>query len=125
MVSAAETRKLAASIEGATDESTEARLVFSIGGKGFAWTYMRRPAPKAKREPDLKVLAVRCTLESKQLLIEAAPNIYFDDDHYRGYPAVLTRLTAISRKELSALLKVAAELKRPRPKAAKRKRAAR
>jgi hypothetical protein len=38
------------------------------------------------------VLAVRCRPERKELLLEAAPEIYFDDDHYRGYPAVLVRL---------------------------------
>src|SRR5688572_3979977 len=110
MVSIAETRKLVAAIEGAADESTETHLAFSIAGKGFAWTFMRRPSPKAKRAPDIGVLAVSCTMESKHMLIEAAPNIYFDDDHYRGYPAVLVRLKAIGKRELGALLKAACEL---------------
>lgn len=124
MVSAAETRKLALRLDDATDDSSAERLVFSIAGKGFAWTFMRRPAPKAKRAPDISVLAVCCTLESKQLLIEAAPDIYFDDDHYRGYPAVLVRLRAIGKKELGALLKNAYELKKPKPRAVRRKRTA-
>jgi hypothetical protein len=47
---------------------------------------------------------VRCRLEKKELLLEAAPEIYFDDDHYRGYPAVLVRLAAVEAGELSALL---------------------
>ena len=122
MATAADARKLAAAIEGAADESTEAHLAFAVAGKGFAWTFMRRATPKAKRAPDIATLAVSCTHESKAMLIEAAPEIYFDDDHYRGYPAVLVRLKAISKKELGALLKAAAELKRPKPKAAKRKR---
>ena len=122
MVSAAEARKLVISLEGAADESTSAHLAFSIGGKGFAWTFMRRSAPKAKRTPDLGVLAVSCTLESKQMLIEAAPDIYFDDDHYRGYPAVLVRLKAIGKRELKALMENACELKKPKPKATRRKR---
>lgn len=122
MVSAAEARKLALALEGAADESSADRLVFSIAGKGFAWTFMRRPAPKAKRVPDMSVLAVSCTIESKQMLIEAAPDIYFDDDHYRGYPAVLVRLKAIGKKEFGALLKNAYELKKPKPRAVRRKR---
>lgn len=124
MVSAADTRKLAVSFEGAADESSAERLVFSIGGKGFAWTFMRRPAPKAKRVPDMSVLAVSCTLESKQMLIEVAPDIYFDDDHYRGFPAVLVRLKAIGKKEFAALLRNAYELKKPKPKPTRRKRSA-
>ena len=119
MVSAAEVRKLAA-IEGAVDESSPERLVFSVAGKGVAWTFMRRPAPKAKRVPDVSVLAVRCTMESKQMLIEAAPDIYFDDDHYRGYPAVLVRLEAIGKKELGALLKAAHALSPPKPRRRRR-----
>jgi hypothetical protein len=124
MVSVAEARKLAAAIEGAADESTATHLAFSIASKGFAWTFMARATPKAKRAPEIGVLAVSCTRESKQMLIEAAPEIYFDDDHYRGYPAVLVRLKAIGKRELTALLKAASELKKPKPKAVKRKRAA-
>ncbi|MGH6952190.1 MAG: MmcQ/YjbR family DNA-binding protein [Vitreimonas sp.] len=122
MVSVADVRKLAASIVGAADESTDVRLAFSAGGKSFAWTFMRRPAPKAKRVPDLGVLAVSCTIESKHMLIEAAPDIYFDDDRYRGYPAILVRLDAIGKRELGALLKAACMLKQSGPR--RRKRAA-
>lgn len=123
MATVADARKLAAAIEGAADDSTATHLAFTIAGKGFAWTFMARATPKAKRAPDLATLAVSCTLESKAMLIEAAPDIYFDDDHYRGYPAVLVRLKAISKKELGALLKAGAELKKPKPKTPKRKRA--
>jgi hypothetical protein len=41
------------------------------------------------------VIAMRCRIETKELLIEAAPDRFFDDDHYRGYPAVLVRLAEI------------------------------
>ena len=34
-----------------------------------------------------EVLVVRCPFETKELLIAAAPDIFFDDDHYRGYRA--------------------------------------
>ena len=115
MVSPADARRIATAIEGAADESSADRLVFSIGGKGFAWTFMDRPAPKAKRTPNIGVLAVSCTLESKQMLIEAAPDIYFDDPHYRGYPAVLVRLKAIGKKELGALFARARALKKAKP----------
>lgn len=124
MVSASDTRELALKLDGAADESGAERLVFSIEGKGFAWTFMRRPGPKAKRVPDISVLAVCCTLESKQMLIEAAPDIYFDDDHYRGFPAVLVRLRVIGKKELAALLKNAYDLKKPKPRTVRRKRPA-
>jgi hypothetical protein len=108
-------------LPGAVDDSSDERLVFSIGGRGFAWSFMQRDHPKAKRYPNLEVLAISCTLESKDLLIEAAPDRFFEDDHYRGYPAVLTRLPMIDVDELADLLRTAHAIqaakkpKRPKP----------
>jgi len=41
------------------------------------------------RVKDADTLVLRCTLEDKAMLIEAAPTIYFETDHYAGWPAVL------------------------------------
>jgi hypothetical protein len=110
MVSAAEVRRIAARVAGVADESQPQSLAFGANGKGVAWTYLVRTAPKAKRLPQLDVLAVRCPIDRKAMLIEAAPQIYFDDAHYRGYPAVLVRLNEISKAELKALLESAVAL---------------
>ncbi|MES1200596.1 MAG: MmcQ/YjbR family DNA-binding protein [Pseudomonadota bacterium] len=114
-VSAAQARAIVAALPNALDETTAERLVFSVGGRGFAWTFMARPIPKKPRAPDIKVLAVRCSLDRKAMLIEAAPEIYFDDAHYRGYPAVLVRLPVIGVKEFRALLAAAFELEAHKP----------
>ena len=37
-----------------------------------------------------------CELEEKAALMEAAPDIYFETDHYKGWPAMLARLDALS-----------------------------
>jgi hypothetical protein len=79
-------------------------LDFSVGAKGFAWTWRERAEPKKPRRLRPDVLAVRCTMERKQVLLEAAPHIFFDDDHYRGYPAVLVRLAEVEAEELASLL---------------------
>jgi hypothetical protein len=50
------------------------------------------------------------------MLIAAAPDIYFDDNHYRGYPAVLTRLPGIDGEELAHLLRRACEYQLSKPK---------
>jgi len=57
---------------------------------------------------------VRCRMEKKELLLEAAPETFFEDDHYRGYPAVLVRLDAVETDELSALLQDAWRLVAPK-----------
>ncbi|PVM88540.1 MmcQ/YjbR family DNA-binding protein [Caulobacter radicis] len=83
------------------------QVAYAVRGKGLAWGYLARPAPKAKRVLVPGVIAVRCLIETKQMLIEAAPERFFDDDHYRGYPAVLVRLAAIEADELAGLLRTA------------------
>jgi hypothetical protein len=122
MLDHAAVRRIAAALPGAADETEGQSLVFTVGGKGFAWRYLARAHPKKPRVLDPRVLAVRCPMERKEFLIEAAPHIYFDDDHYRGYPAVLVRLDAVEADELAALLadacagQAAKPKRKPRPK---------
>jgi hypothetical protein len=47
------------------------------------------------------------------MLIEAAADTYFDDDHYRGYPAVLVRLAMIAEADLEALMSQAWTIQAP------------
>jgi hypothetical protein len=98
-------------VEGGESEES---LAFSVRGKGLSWPYLARATPKGRRELVPGVLAVRCRLEKKELLLEAAPEIFFEDDHYRGYPAVLVRLDAVETAELSALLQDAWRLLAPK-----------
>jgi hypothetical protein len=108
-------RRLALVLPEAEDTSAEKGFAFRVrGGKGFAWTFQERIEAKKPRRPKLDVLAVRCDLETKEMLIAAAPGRFFDDDHYRGYPAVLVRLGAIDADELGDLLRGAWRLSAPR-----------
>jgi hypothetical protein len=50
------------------------------------------------REPG--VLVVLCDMDEKEMLIQTAPEVYFQTDHYRGYPAILVRLDNIDPDEL-------------------------
>jgi hypothetical protein len=122
MTEIAAVRRIAAALPGAVDSSKPEQLVFKVGGQGFAWSALQRLRPKTPRVPILEVLAVRCPIERKEFLIEAAPDIYFDDDHYRGYPAVLVRLRAIDEAELAALLADACALQAAKPKRKRGKR---
>ena len=40
------------------------------------------------------------TIEDRDLLLEAAPDIYFITDHYKNYPAALMHLSVATRDEL-------------------------
>jgi hypothetical protein len=104
MVDLATLRRLALDLPEVEASPEGAQLAFDVHGKGIAWSYLVRAHPKARREPVEGVIAVRCLRETKDMLLEAAPDRFFDDDHYRGYPAVLVRLEAIDEDELAGLL---------------------
>jgi hypothetical protein len=114
MVDAATVRRIAAALPETDDRSDERRLAFEVRGKGFAWSFNERVHPKKPRVPRLDILAVRCPMERKEMLIEAAPDRFFDDDHYRSFPAVLVRLPAIEADELESLLRDAWRLQAPK-----------
>ncbi|WP_372785458.1 MmcQ/YjbR family DNA-binding protein [Phenylobacterium sp.] len=116
MIDPAEIRRLALALPSVVDASQGGRLVFEVaGGKGFAWTYLLRVDPKKPRVADPAVLAVRCQIERKEMLIEAARDRFFDDDHYRSYAAVLIRLAAIEADELAEVLRAGWRLSAPKP----------
>jgi len=98
-------RRLALSLPEVVEGGEVRRLAFSVAGKGLAWTYLSRDGPKGPRLPQAGVLAVRCPLDTKAMLLEAAPDRFFDDDHYRNYPAVLVRLEAVDADEMLGLLR--------------------
>jgi len=73
--------------------------------KGFAWVWMERVVPKKPRVPNRGVLAVRvANLAEKDRLLAAAPAKLFTEPHYKGFPAVLVRLEAVTVADLKRLL---------------------
>lgn len=68
------------------------------------------------KEEDVAVLLL--PLEQKEFLIEVAPDIYFETDHYRGWPALLVRLDVIGDEELSQRLRDSWTFKAPKRLAA-------
>jgi hypothetical protein len=53
------------------------------------------------RVKEADTFVFRCALEEKEVLMEAAPNIYFETAHYKGWPAVLVRASTVSDAELA------------------------
>lgn len=97
-------RRIAMTLPGAQDASTPERLAFEVGGKGFAWSWMEREAPKGPRKPRLDVLAVRCLREEKDKLTALLDAAFVDDPHYQGFPAVVFRLDGVDDDRLAHLL---------------------
>ena len=89
---------------------------YAVAGRPIAWPYFERDKSRRKLTWHDGVIAIRCPLLEKEMLIEAAPDIYFDDDYYRTFPAVLVRLDRIDTDELAAMLARAHELQAPKPR---------
>jgi hypothetical protein len=87
----------------------ERRFAFTLvaGSKrrGLAWVWLERVDPRKGRLPNPAVLAIRVAdLGAKQTILASDERIFFTEPHYDGYPAVLVRLKAISKRALRALL---------------------
>ncbi len=61
-----------------------------------------------------------CPLEMKEVLLEIAPAIYYQTDHYKGWPGLLVRLDAIGDDELCLRLDDAWRYRAPKKLAAAR-----
>jgi hypothetical protein len=110
LASEEDVRRLALALPGVREVTQ-----YAVAGKPIAWPYFERDATRRKLTWHAGVWCIRCPLLEKEMLIEAAPDIYFDDDYYRTFPAVLVRLDRISDDELAAMLARAHELQAPKP----------
>jgi hypothetical protein len=83
--------------------------------------WFRTPALKVRgksfvrlKEDGASVVFLLESVDEQEFLIEAQPDVYFITDHYRGYPAVLARLAALSSAECRLRLDRAYRLKAPK-----------
>ncbi len=87
-----------------------ARLALKLGlpevseGTSYGTPALLVKGKSFTRLKDPETLVLLLPLEQKELLLEMAPDIYYETDHYKGWPAVLVRLAAISDAELKQRL---------------------
>jgi len=103
----ADVRRIALSLPGTVEASD--RFAFSVANKGklkgFVWVWMERVVPKKPRVPQPKVIAVRvASLADKDFVLGLDSEKFFTEPHYKGFPAVLVRLPAVSVIELRPLI---------------------
>jgi len=55
----------------------------------------------ARLKEDAESLVVFVTLDEKEALLVAAPEVYFTTPHYDGYGAILVRLSEVDADELA------------------------
>ena len=59
------------------------------------------------RMKDADSIAILCPLELKEMLMAAAPDVYFETDHYKGYDGFLVRLSAASDDDIRQRIETA------------------
>jgi hypothetical protein len=116
MVDLEEVQRMALALPETTAGFSDTGQFFAeVGGKGFAWTWMERIAPKKPRVPCLESLAVRvANLEEKEMLLAVNDRAFFTEPHYNGFPAILVRLAEVDPSELRDLLTDAWRTKAPK-----------
>lgn len=56
---------------------------------------------------DGESVAIKVPMDDRDLLLQADPEVFYITDHYRGYPAILFRLSQINPDQLADLLDLA------------------
>jgi hypothetical protein len=110
MATQSDVRRVALSLPGA--QPIPGRFAFGVQRKGklkaFVWVWMERVTPKKPRVPNHSVIAARVPdLVEKDRLLVADSAKFFTEPHYKGFPAVLVRLGAVSVSDLRTLLTAA------------------
>lgn len=58
----------------------------------------------ARMHQSIDCLVLRADFLDRQILMQAAPSAFFITDHYRDYPWVLVRFSAVEARELPSLI---------------------
>jgi hypothetical protein len=69
---------------------------------------------------EAQIMVLHCPLEVKEMLMEMAPDIYFQTPHFEGWPGLMVRLDLIDDEELAIRIENAWRFKAPKRLAAKR-----
>ncbi|TCL76021.1 MmcQ/YjbR family DNA-binding protein [Rhizobium sp. BK251] len=95
-----------AGLPGVEEGTSYGTPALKVGGKAFV----------SVKNADTIVLSI--PIDDKERLIEMAPEIYFQTDHYRGWPSLPVRVTAVGDDELRVRLIDAWRFRAPRKLAA-------
>ncbi|MCT7374437.1 MmcQ/YjbR family DNA-binding protein [Chelativorans salis] len=82
-------------------------------------TWFGTPSLKVRKKSlvrvkDAETVVLMCPLEEKEMLLSAAPEIFYETDHYRGWPAILIRIHHIAPDELRHRLERAWRMQAPK-----------
>jgi hypothetical protein len=97
----ADVRRLALAMPEVTEVKAYGMSAFKAGKKRFAGQPIERP------DVEPSTIGVGVSLEQRERLLAARPDLYYLTDHYVSYPTVLVRFSRMTRDELRELLATA------------------
>ena len=108
----AEARKIALSIAGTSERPYFGKPAIFLGEEYLCRVHDKEAA-----------MVLRCgSMEMREVMLEAEPKLFYITDHYKSFPVILARLSALDKKTLTDLL--AARMLRIAQKGAKKQRRA-
>ena len=107
-LTAAQARKIALSFEGAFERYSQGGPEIRIGEAFFVRI--------GTREPDTVMLRTE-TLDERDAMIAAEPELFYITDHFKTYKGLLARLAELDPKTFRALLKQRLKVIEGAPKA--------
>lgn len=111
MIKRSDAWKIALSLPGATETLWFNKPAVFIHGQFLT---------KVHDKEEAMVLRVG-SMEMRDMMLEAEPSLFYITDHYRSFPFVLARLSALDKKTLKAMLvgRAAQLAEKPQKKARK------
>ena len=94
MLTRAEARRIALSFEGASEGPYFGKPAVFVAEKFLTRVHHKEEA---------MVLAIG-SIEMRDVMLEAEPKLFYITDHYKNFPFVLIRLSALSTKVLKEIL---------------------
>ncbi len=91
---------LASRLPGVEQSTTHGAPALKVGGKLIAC----QPANAQTRDDGRVLVIFDVDIEERALLVEGEPELFFFNDHFRDYPAVLARLPVMTPERLSPYL---------------------
>ena len=107
MVTHDEIRAICAQLPGAIESGPPVGFGVASKGKvrGFLWTWLERVHPKKARVPNERFIALMVpSLSAKDVILNSNTDVFFTEDHYNGYRAVLVRLDNATIDDIEDLI---------------------
>jgi len=103
MVTWDQIRKIALALPGVEEGTSYGTAALRVKGKFLA-----------RLKEDGESVVFRIGFDERDLLMQTKPEIFYITDHYLGYPAVLMRLYAASKKEAADIIEMAWKMVAPK-----------